>query len=405
MCKGIVVYFPLNRNSYERFFPIRDTLSMVQKKAAWNGQGDRQSKVVEQFASGFVATSSATEAEKSAQRDWDRSKLLAVNADDPQSAIYEQISVRSNMSAEGGTTRRGLGCGADSGSTSAHAQYRRGVSFVSAGGAPAPLFVPKSGVASTPASGMPHQAPGDQGSLPQGSLPQGSLPQGSLPQGWVSAQAPTGALYYVNTSTGVTQWEPPTALPPLPPGWVEGRDPNSGIAYYANPSTGQTQWERPAAQLPPSAPPPPPLPPPPSAPPAPPAPPPAAPHYATCTEYCTLGGDCTDGDRHVLLGGGSRLVKCLFDGIRGVDYVAVSDALGTARATDANGCPGRSHTSPFCPHFTAHSSLQVTPVRLFDLTPHVSADACFGSRWSPGRRTRLCLSSALSVGWSASAER
>ena len=109
MCKGIVVYFPLNRNSYERFFPIRDTLSMVQKKAAWNGQGDRQSKVVEQFASGFVATSSATEAEKSAQRDWDRSKLLAVNADDPQSAIYEQISVRSNMSAEGGTTRRGLG--------------------------------------------------------------------------------------------------------------------------------------------------------------------------------------------------------------------------------------------------------------------------------------------------------
>jgi len=260
VCKGIVVYFPLNRNSYERFFPIRDTLSMVQKKAAWNGQGDRQSKVVEQFASGFVATSSATEAEKSAQRDWDRSKLLAVNADDPQSAIYEQISVRSNMSAEGGTTRRGLGCGADSGSTSAHAQYRRGVSFVSAGGAPAPLFVPKSGVASTPASGMPHQAPGDQGSLPQGSLPQGSLPQGSLPQGWVSAQAPTGALYYVNTSTGVTQWEPPTALPPLPPGWVEGRDPNSGIAYYANPSTGQTQWERPAAQLPPSAPPPPPPP-------------------------------------------------------------------------------------------------------------------------------------------------
>ena len=51
----------------------------VSRKAGVGSQGERQSKVVEQFAAGFVASSSATDAEKATQRDWDRSQLLAVN--------------------------------------------------------------------------------------------------------------------------------------------------------------------------------------------------------------------------------------------------------------------------------------------------------------------------------------
>ncbi|KAJ8610373.1 hypothetical protein CTAYLR_003877 [Chrysophaeum taylorii] len=44
-------------------------------------------------------------------------------------------------------------------------------------------------------------------------------------------------LYYFNTYTGVSMWEPPE--------WVDEIDPTSGAVYYTHSKTGETQWERP----------------------------------------------------------------------------------------------------------------------------------------------------------------
>ena len=82
-------------------------LFMVQKRAATFGQGDRESKVVKEFSSGFVPRSESSEAAKAEQRTWDRSKLLEVQEDDPQALIYQQYAASSNTNAEGGTSRRG----------------------------------------------------------------------------------------------------------------------------------------------------------------------------------------------------------------------------------------------------------------------------------------------------------
>jgi len=35
--------------------------------------------------------------------------------------------------------------------------------------------------------------------------------------------------------------------PPLPPGWVEAKDPSSGKVYFCNPQTRETRWERPVS--------------------------------------------------------------------------------------------------------------------------------------------------------------
>ena len=40
--------------------------------------------------------------------------------------------------------------------------------------------------------------------------------------------------------------------PPLPPGWSEGRDPQTGTPYYMNPSLNLTQWHRPGPAPPPA---------------------------------------------------------------------------------------------------------------------------------------------------------
>jgi len=34
---------------------------------------------------------------------------------------------------------------------------------------------------------------------------------------------------------------------PLPPGWVEAKDPSSGKVYFCNPQTRETKWERPTS--------------------------------------------------------------------------------------------------------------------------------------------------------------
>ena len=35
---------------------------------------------------------------------------------------------------------------------------------------------------------------------------------------------------------------PPPSSEPLPAGWSEGTDPQTGVKYYYNAATGQTQW-------------------------------------------------------------------------------------------------------------------------------------------------------------------
>ena len=108
-----------------------------------------------------------------------------------------------------------------------------------------------------------------------------------LPPGWVEATDPSsGKVYYCNPHTRETKWERPTVLTtsttvapivvtgnpsshhnaplstwqqqqqqqqpqqqPLPPGWVETKDPNSGKVYFCNPITRETKWERPISTV------------------------------------------------------------------------------------------------------------------------------------------------------------
>mmetsp|Transcript_17432 Transcript_17432/g.35430 ORF Transcript_17432/g.35430 Transcript_17432/m.35430 type:complete len:968 (-) Transcript_17432:38-2941(-) len=54
---------------------------------------------------------------------------------------------------------------------------------------------------------------------------------------WYELRDDDGELYYFNTSTGASQWEPPK--------WFSEVDPISGIKYYVNTSTGEPQWDEP----------------------------------------------------------------------------------------------------------------------------------------------------------------
>jgi len=47
----------------------------------------------------------------------------------------------------------------------------------------------------------------------------------------------SGDLYYFNSTTGVSSWEPPE--------WIDSMDPVSGAVYFENTVTGETQWEKP----------------------------------------------------------------------------------------------------------------------------------------------------------------
>mmetsp|Transcript_69265 Transcript_69265/g.193799 ORF Transcript_69265/g.193799 Transcript_69265/m.193799 type:complete len:166 (+) Transcript_69265:231-728(+) len=46
-----------------------------------------------------------------------------------------------------------------------------------------------------------------------------------------------GDLYYFNSGTGVSDWNPPE--------WIDSVDPQSGAVYYENTITGETRWEVP----------------------------------------------------------------------------------------------------------------------------------------------------------------
>ncbi|KAJ8449738.1 hypothetical protein Cgig2_001394 [Carnegiea gigantea] len=89
---------------------------------------------------------------------------------------------------------------------------------------------------------------------------QSAQSSGNLPPGWVEAKDPnSGVSYYCNESTGKVQWERPvetnlTLQSPssstLPEHWVEALDETSGQKYYYNMKTQVSQWEHPQASQP-----------------------------------------------------------------------------------------------------------------------------------------------------------
>lgn len=80
---------------------------------------------------------------------------------------------------------------------------------------------------------------------------------GRLPPGWIVARDPaTGAPYYYNQSTGMSQWEIPQHTysaghsrpsSSLPENWVEAFDETTGHKYYYNTATHVSQWEHPSS--------------------------------------------------------------------------------------------------------------------------------------------------------------
>ena len=170
---------------------------MVQRRTAPNGQGEKQSAVVQQFSSGFVRASSETDAEKQAQRSWDRSSLLAVKDDDAQVDIYNAYARNANTDAEGKNTRKGLGAGSGGGMATGG---KRALSFVSQGGAPANTAA--SALSSFVSAGGKSYQSGTGGSSSSSS----------------SSSAATAACAYAAAAAYA-------APAPLPPGWTATQDP------------------------------------------------------------------------------------------------------------------------------------------------------------------------------------
>ena len=84
------------------------------------------------------STKETEEAKEKAKEERAKANLLAVEDDDSQVQIYNAYAKNSNTSQEGGSTKKGLGCGSEGSSSSSGGWKPKGMmSFVSAGGAPA----------------------------------------------------------------------------------------------------------------------------------------------------------------------------------------------------------------------------------------------------------------------------
>mmetsp|Transcript_73023 Transcript_73023/g.205121 ORF Transcript_73023/g.205121 Transcript_73023/m.205121 type:complete len:253 (+) Transcript_73023:94-852(+) len=76
-----------------------------------------------------------------------------------------------------------------------------------------------------------------------------------LPEGWQQHEDPQGRVFYFNTATSESTYDPPWGAqgaaapppPPMPEGWSAMIDPSSGRTYYHNAGTGETTWNPPAA--------------------------------------------------------------------------------------------------------------------------------------------------------------
>ncbi|KAK2976150.1 hypothetical protein RJ640_012360 [Escallonia rubra] len=72
-----------------------------------------------------------------------------------------------------------------------------------------------------------------------------NMVRGKLPEGWVESRDPaSGVLYYCNERSGISQWERPVQVA-LPEGWQEVLDETSGQIYYYNTKTHASQWDYP----------------------------------------------------------------------------------------------------------------------------------------------------------------
>lgn len=68
-----------------------------------------------------------------------------------------------------------------------------------------------------------------------------------LQPGWRCALDPEHErVFYYNLSTGVRTWIKPSTGPPLPPGWIEVQDANTGGSYFCSVRVGQSQWHHPS---------------------------------------------------------------------------------------------------------------------------------------------------------------
>ncbi|KAI9011817.1 hypothetical protein DFJ74DRAFT_710730 [Hyaloraphidium curvatum] len=88
-------------------------------------------------------------------------------------------------------------------------------------------------------------------SAAQPPLPPRAAAPPALPPGFIAQTDPaTGKVFFVNTATGQSQWEHPSAPaapPALPPGFFAQTDHSTGKVFYVNTATGQSQWDFPSA--------------------------------------------------------------------------------------------------------------------------------------------------------------
>jgi hypothetical protein len=134
-----------------------------------------------------------------------------------------------------------------------------------------PYYFTSSGITqwekpTAPAPSDAGQSETGQSDAGQSEMGQSETGQSDLPAGWSVGNDPNDGTPYYFTSSGITQWEKPTAPAPndagqsdavqsdagqsdLPAGWSVGNDPNDGTPYYFT-SSGLTQWEKPISPPP-----------------------------------------------------------------------------------------------------------------------------------------------------------
>ena len=79
--------------------------------------------------------------------------------------------------------------------------------------------------------------------MPHRSNPVAAVYDGDDWQEWVA----DGVIHLLGCGCCKCPAKPPADAPPLPEGWAEQIDPDSGNPFYTNSASGETTWDRPAA--------------------------------------------------------------------------------------------------------------------------------------------------------------